>query len=493
MKGGNWITALILVGLVAGALVGQLMHADYDEADAVARIAAARRAVAAGTASEDQQALAATSPSQAWTLHPHGEALKYFHFVGSKVFMNALKMLIIPLIVTSMVVGVTSVGHFGQLGRIGLKTLVYYFATMLLAVSLGLVLVHVARPGDGMAEAMGGAEAMAQRAAAAYEDSGQAATVEANRPAGLGGAMLRIVEEIIPANFVEAMAEGDALPVIFFSLLFGVLLTTVGPVGLPVRAFFEGSFAVLMKMVHVVLWLAPLGVFCLLAWTIARIGLSVFASAIGGYMAVVLAGLGLHGLVVLPLILWLLGRTNPYRFGWQMKPALLTAFGTDSSSATLPVTLECATEQGGVSRKAAGFVLPLGATINMDGTALYEAVAVAFLAQCYGIELTLGMAVVIALTATLAAVGAAGIPSAGLVTMVIVFQAVNSLLAGQGVELAIPATAIGLILGVDRLLDMCRTTVNVWGDAVGAKIITRTEPDDQPAPAARVPQQQTAG
>jgi len=483
MSGSNWVTTLILVGLVAGALVGQAMHAGFDEASAVSRIAEARRAVATGAATDAQQEVAAVPPGQAWILHPHGEALKYFHFIGSKVFMAALKMLIIPLIVTSMIVGVTSVGHFGQLGRIGLKTLVYYFVTMLLAVSLGLALVNAVRPGDGMAEAMGGADAMAERAAAAYENSGQADTVAANLPAGLGGAMLRIVEEIIPPNFVGAMAAGKPLPVIFFSLLFGVLLTTVGPAGQPVRTFFEGAFAVLMKMVHVVLWLAPLGVFCLLAWTIARIGLGVFASAIAGYMGVVLGGLGVHGLITLPLALWVFGRTNPYRFVWQMKQALLTAFGTDSSSATLPVTLECATEYGGVSKKAAGFVLPLGATINMDGTALYEAVAVAFLAQCYGVELTLGMAVVIALTATLAAVGAAGIPSAGLVTMVIVFQSVNSLLSSQGVEMAIPATAIGLILGVDRILDMCRTTVNVWGDAVGAKIITRTEPDDEAAAA----------
>jgi Na+/H+-dicarboxylate symporter len=185
--------------------------------------------------------------------------------------------------------------------------------------------------------------------------------------------------------------------------------------------------------------------------------------------------LALHGFVVLPLILWFFGRANPFRYAFQIRQALMTAFGTDSSSATLPVTMEEAKKYGGVSKRAAGFVLPLGATINMDGTALYEAVAVIFLFQCFGIPLGPTELGIIAFTATLAAIGAAGIPSAGLVTMVIVVQAVNSSL-GSGTE-HLPLAAVGMILGVDRILDMCRTTVNVWGDAVGAKIITRIAPD----------------
>ena len=180
--------------------------------------------------------------------------------------------------------------------------------------------------------------------------------------------------------------------------------------------------------------------------------------------------------------MFIFSRANPYRFMWQMRKALMTAFGTDSSSATLPVTIETAIDEGRVSRKSANFVLPLGATINMDGTALYEAVAVVFMFQLWGIPLEFGDLVIVVITATLAAVGAAGIPSAGLVTMVIVVTAVNTSLAGRGLN-PLPLEAIGVIIGVDRILDMCRTTVNVWGDAVGAKIISRITPEEEPASA----------
>ncbi len=190
-------------------------------------------------------------------------------------------------------------------------------------------------------------------------------------------------------------------------------------------------------------------------------------------------GLFLHGAIVLPAVLLLFTRRNPFRYMWQMRRALMTAFGTDSSAATLPVTIESAEGEGGCSRKAAHFVLPLGATVNMDGTALYEAVAVVFLFQLYGIDLSFGELVIVVITATLAAIGAAGIPSAGTVTMIIVITAVNTVLRGQGVAESelLPIAAIGVILGVDRIVDMCRTTVNVWGDAVGAKIITKLAPD----------------
>ena len=232
-----------------------------------------------------------------------------------------------------------------------------------------------------------------------------------------------------------------------------------------------------MTLVLWVLWLTPIGVFFLVTGTVGRIGLESLVGPLSGYMGTVLLGLLIHGVIVLPIILWILGRTNPYVFMWRMRKALLTAFGTDSSSATLPVTIETALNEGGCSKRAANFVLPLGSTVNMDGTALYEAVAVVFLFQLYGIQLELAELIIVVITATLAAVGAAGIPSAGLVTMVIVIGAVNTSLAGRGVA-QLPVEAIGVILGVDRILDMCRTTVNVWGDATAAKIITRVAPDD---------------
>ncbi|MCG3180278.1 MAG: C4-dicarboxylate transport protein [Phycisphaerae bacterium] len=513
-----YLTLLIIAGLVGGTLVGALLHGDYDEReqqklihDAAVRLAAHQAALAekaqweriaaqthsqpattqpAGLIADPAELarlknLASTLPSEAWTLHPRSAALKYLYFVGRKIFMNALFMLIIPLVLSSVIAGVTSVGNFAELGRIGAKTFAYYFLTMFLAVALGLVLVNAFKPGARMAHDLGGQAAMRAEAEAAYADSGKAEQVSKNNPGGLGGALLNIVSQVIPSNIMESMAGNQPLPIIFFALLFGIMLTTLGDAARVVMQFFDILFQVIMKMVHLVIWLAPVGVFCLLAWTVARIGIAVFTHAIGGYMAVVIAGLAIHGLVVLPLMLWILGRTNPYVFMHRMKQALLTAFGTDSSSATLPVTMECATEFGGVSRKAAGFVLPLGATINMDGTALYEAVAVAFLAQAFGVHVgPVGM-VIIALTATLAAVGAAGIPEAGLVTMAIVVTAVNQnvLASTPGAE-TIPLAGVALIIGVDRILDMCRTTVNVWGDAVVAKIITRSEPDATPPAAA---------
>jgi Na+/H+-dicarboxylate symporter len=293
------------------------------------------------------------------------------------------------------------------------------------------------------------------------------------------GVMSNLVQQLIPSNIVSAAAGGQPLPVIFFSIFFGVVVTMIGEKGRLIARFAEAVFDALMVMVHVVLWLAPVGVFALMAWSIARIGLQTFAQAIGLYMITVIVGLFIHAFIVLTLLCWLLGRSNPFKYFVQMRQALMTAIGTDSSSATLPVTIECATEQGGVSKKAAGFVLPLGATINMDGTALYEAVAVVFMAQAYSIHLGMTEMVLVAITATLAAIGAAGIPSAGLVTMVIVIQAVNTSVLDANPDLqTIPIAAIGLIIGVDRILDMLRTSTNVWGDAVVAKIVSRSEGDE---------------
>ena len=434
----KWLlTALILLGLVAGAIVGQALY------DPDFRI---------------------TMPD---TRHAHASAVQAFHFVGDTIFLGLLKMIIIPLIATSVLVGVTSVGDFRQLGRIGVITLVYYVATMLIAAGIGLVMVTQLRPGTQIDAEQ---RSVAQQT---YDDSADIQRDLAAGPRGVVGALNNLVRQIIPRNIVAAAAQGRALPVIFFCILLGVVITTLGERGQLLVAFFGALFDAIMKLVHGIIWLTPVGVFALLAWTIARIGFQVFATAIGSYMVAVLAGLAVHALVVLPLICLLLARCHPVRYALQMRQALLTALGTDSSSATLPVTIECATQNAGVSRKSAGFVLPLGATINMDGTALYEAVAVVFLAQAYGVPLPFSTLVLVAITATLAAIGAAGIPSAGLVTMVIVVETVNGTLAALPDAPQIPIAAIGLIVGVDRILDMCRTTVNVWGDAVGCKLVDR--------------------
>ncbi len=438
---GSWLlTWLILGGLVVGAVVGEGLYRAHDGA------------VPAG-----------------W--------IEAFGFVGNTFFMNLLKMLLVPLVASSVVVGVGSIGDPSKLGRIGSLTLVYYFATMAAAVVLGVVVVSTIQPGNLDPEVQ---QKLIASGEAAYTAQGGEKTeaIGRHQTEGLWGAFKNITAQMIPKNPLGDAAEGKLLPVIAFSLLLGVVLVTIGERGRPLMAVFESLFEAMMKLVDWVLWLAPLGVAALVAWTVARIGLGSLIGPLGLYVLAVVVGLAIHALVVLPAVLWGLGRTNPYRYMHQMRSALMTAFGTDSSSATLPVTIEAAETEGGCSKRSARFVLPLGATINMDGTALYEAVAVVFLFQCYGIALGPTELAIVVITATLAAVGAAGIPSAGLVTMAIVVTAVNGSLGG---DKQLPLAAIGIILGIDRILDMCRTTVNVWGDAVGAKLISRIAPDEPEA------------
>jgi Na+/H+-dicarboxylate symporter len=283
---------------------------------------------------------------------------------------------------------------------------------------------------------------------------------------------LDVVVGMIPENPFRAAAEMDILPLIVFSLLFGGVLTTLGERGRPLVKVFEAVNDVVMKIVHLVMWFAPIGVFGLVAGKLGEVGGgSAFMdelARVGKYALTVLLGLGVHAVVVLPLILRLVTARPPARYFRNMMPAVTTAFSTASSSATLPVTFDCV-EDNRVSRTSADLVLPLGATINMDGTALYEAVAAMFIAQSYGIELGFGAQVVIFLTATLAAIGAAGIPQAGLVTMVLVLQSVG-----------LPLEGIGAILSIDWFLDRWRTAVNVWGDSVGAAVVDRLVPGMSP-------------
>ncbi len=381
-----------------------------------------------------------------------------FWYLGN-VWLRLLKMIVLPLIVTSIVVGVSSLDP-ERLGRVGLKTFLYYLTTTAIAVVIGLVMVNAIRPGVG-------AELGAARAPSVQPD-------------GIGD----ILMGIIPTNVFESLVGGYVLrgdgslgtvppaiiSVIFFFILFGLAITKTGEPARPVRSFFVGANEAVMTMTMWVMALAPIGVFGLIADIVLNTGFDSFG-ALAAYMATVQLGLALHAVVILPLLLWVLGRRKAHEFARDMSPALLTAFSTSSSSATLPLTITSAQERGRIPRSISEFVLPLGATVNMDGTALYEAVAVLFIAQAYGIDLSLGQQVVVALTATMAAIGAAGVPSAGTVMMILVLQAVG-----------LPLEGIGLILAVDRILDMCRTTVNVWGDSVGAAIIARFEPDPDAVP-----------
>ena len=530
-----------------------------------------------------------------------GERMTAVAWMGD-FFLTALKMVVVPLVLCSIIVGISGLGDIRRVGRVGVATLIYFGLTTSGAVLLGLILVNIFRPGVGLAAQAGEAAtvrslvdvAAAQerfKASLAFDETGDAqgeygflgdllagggplardgwtqpdpsapavwhkgrhrfqavlpgrepgnvATGDRRAPGdprvgavraqnawavvawpaepdgsgshvfyvnqagepwllpdgwdGRGSAALfrpgaklpsgvaldrkrresieakramrvtDIVLSFVSTNIIKALAEMDVLPIIVFGLLFGALLTTIGDKGRPVIEFFDGANEAIMKLVALIMWIAPLGIFGLVA---AKFGeskdLGAELARIGWYITTVLVGLAIHGGVVLPTLLWVFGRRNPLQFAVGMGKALLTAFSTASSSATLPLTIECAIDANRVSKRAVLFVVPIGATVNMNGTALYESVAAMFIAQAYGIPLGLGDQALIFVTATLAAVGAAGIPEAGLFTMVLVLKAVG-----------LPLEGIALLLVVDWFLDRCRTTVNVWEDGIAAAIIDR--------------------
>ena len=479
------------------------------------------------------------------------------------IFLNALKMIVVPLVMFSMIVGITGLGDIRNLGPIGGRTVLYYMATTGISVLIGLILVNITQPGKGISRgadhpeytytvggennrtvtlingtwentrfddryalilsdqgAQGAIHSMTENSATVKlwepTQGGEEVYIEAEdgtrvpfrrvggqlvsdepelQPGGKGvkidlpiagavrgkeerniGNILSEVligneetgkEGLIPRNLFNAMVRTDILPLIFFSLLIGAAFSILGERGQNAINFISVLNDGVMHIVHWIMMFAPIGIFGLVAGRIGRAGgFTEFLPellAVGKYSFTVIFGLAIHALVVLPIILLLIGRRNPLAYAKGMGAALLNAFSTASSSATLPVTME-GTEKNSISNRTSSFVLPLGATINMDGTALYEAVAAMFIAQVYGITLGPVEQVVIFLTATIAAIGAAGIPEAGLVTMVIVLKAVG-----------LPIEGIGLILTIDWFLDRCRTTINVWGDSVGAGVIETLE------------------
>ena len=409
---------------------------------------------------------ASWSSSMPLAEHSSHQMLTILEILGSDIFMNLLKMMILPLVATSIIAAVGSLSSFSALSKIGSYTLLYYFSTMFVAVCLGLFLVNLIEPGAGLGADIGG------ELFAAGEESFAKKNISAVASGGLFAIFQNLIQQLVPSNIFSSLANGDILPIIVFSMFFGAII--VKTQATKVSELFKQLFAVFMVMVDAVLWLAPIGVFSLIATTVAKFGWEEAASSLGFYMLTVVLGLFIHASVILPSVLWFFNKENPFSFLLKMKEAILTAFSTASSSATLPVTMECVTQRANVKKQTAGLVLPLGATVNMDGTALYEAVAVVFLAQAFGVQLGFPEMVLIAFTATIAAMGAASIPSAGLVTMVVVIDATNqSLLSINPAAALIPVSAIGIIIGVDRILDMCRTSVNLWGDCVGAKIIDR--------------------
>jgi Na+/H+-dicarboxylate symporter len=376
-----------------------------------------------------------------------------YDFLGT-LFLNALKMLIVPLIVSSIITGIAGVGASGAMGRLGGKTLLYYMTTSLFAILVGMFLVNLVSPGIVDGEPA--------REILALPDDG--ADIMA-RVGGRGvGDVVEIFLRMVPTNIVAAAAEGQMLGLIFFSLLFGYFMTRIdGALAKPMQDFWQGVFAVMMQITEWVMLFAPIGVFSLVAKVVASTGFAAFAPLLAFFLTV-LAALGVHFLVILPLLLWFIGRVNPLRHYQAMAPALLTAFSTASSSATLPVSMDCVERRAGVSNRTSSFVLPLGATVNMDGTALYECVAAMFIAQAYGLELGFAEQFTVVLVALLTSIGVAGIPAASLVAITIILTAIG-----------LPVEAVGLILAVDRVLDMCRTSVNIFSDSCGAVLIGRLE------------------
>ena len=376
-----------------------------------------------------------------------GNTMLAVEWIG-EMFLDALKMLVVPLIISSMIVGIAGLGDIRKVGKTGLITLVYFLITTCIAVGIGLVMVNIIEPGvavemtvEQVPEKVAGKESVA---------------------------ITDILKSFVSPNLVQSMANMEILPLIMFSLVFGGVLTTLGEPGKRAIEFFDTVNASIMKIVHLLMYFAPIGVFALIASKLGAAGggdlfLAELAK-IGKYVTTVISALLIHGLVVLPAILYMMTRRNPIIYFKNVIGALTTAFSTASSSATLPITIECAEQNNRISRKSCLFVLPLAATVNMNGTALYESVAAMFIAQMLGIQLGLGDQMIIFLTATLAGIGAAGIPEAGLVTMVMVLQSVG-----------LPLEGIGMLLSIDWFLDRCRTTINVWGDSIGAGVLDNLE------------------
>lgn len=366
------------------------------------------------------------------------------------IFLRALKMIIIPLILSSLISGVTNIGSGSSFGRLGLKTMGYYVLTSILAILTGLTLVNFFRPGVG-------AQINLSQEVDGLVDKQKS--------------FIDIIVEIVPDNIFRAFADADMLSIIFFAMVFGFFIMKVDerPRQFLID-FFNSVFEVMMKIVLFIIKFTPLGIFGIVAKVVAdQDDLLGLISSMGLYMITVILALMIHALITLPLITRFIGKVRPFAHFKNMSTPLLTAFSTSSSGATLPLTITAVEQKSGVSNKISSFTLPLGATVNMDGTALYECVAAMFIAQAYGVEMSVLNQVLIVGTALLASIGAAAIPMAGLVMITVILSAVG-----------LPLEGVGLILAVDQILDMFRTTVNVWSDSCGAVIIAKSEGEKLP-------------
>jgi len=367
------------------------------------------------------------------------------------LFMRLLRMIIVPLVLTSIVSGVASVGGGRAIGRLFSKTLGYYVTSSLLAACVGVLMFNLWSPGRG-----------ADLSTAASQE-----LPELDTPSGID-----LLLNVVPRNFIDAMASGDMLAIIFFCIVFGAAITTLPEKPrAQVTDIFESFFKVMMNLTSGIIKFLPIGVFALITRMVGNTGFEAFAPLLK-YVGTLGSGLAIHFLVTLPLLLMFVGRINPWLHLRNMRNALLTAFSTSSSAATLPVTINAVRKRVGVSNKVSSFVLPMGATVNMDGTAVFECIGALFIAQVLGIEITVTQQFLVVATALLASIGAAAVPSAGLVIIFIVLDVI-----GLG-DNANAVAIVGMMLAIDRPLDMCRTAVNVYSDSCGAAIIARSEGEE---------------
>lgn len=372
------------------------------------------------------------------------------------MFINSLKLIAVPLILGSLIKGVSDLKDISKLSKMGGKTIAVYLVTTVIAVAIGLVLVNLIKPGSSITEET--------RAELVESYSGDAARVQENAQKQRESGPLQALEDLVPDNIFKAATDnGSMLQVIFFAIFFGIgLILIPDATAEPVKKFFDGFNEVILKMIDLIMLAAPFGVFALLAALVVESPSLDLFKALGWYAITVLVGLFLM-IVVYNIIMFTFTRRSPKFFMENMAPAQLLAFSTSSSAATLPVTMERVTEHIGVEEEVASFVLPIGATINMDGTSLYQAVAAVFIAQAFGMELDFATQLGIVATATLASIGSAAVPGAGMVMLVIVLA-----------QAGIPEAGLALIFAVDRPLDMCRTIVNVTGDATVAMVVAKS-------------------
>lgn len=410
------LTLKIFIGMIAGIVIGAFLQMLFDDSgDRIFNIFG-------------------------MTFSTYGFFVDGIFHIGGTIFINSLKMLVVPLVFVSLVCGVSSLTDPSKLGRLGGKSVGLYVMTTCIAVTLALITALIVKPGEGFV-----IETQAE--------------FSAKQAPGLA----QVIIDMFPSNPINAMAEGNMLQIIVFAVLFGIAMAKCGDVGVKVQKGFELVNDVIMKIVLIIMELAPYGVFFLMAKLAATTDIQAFGSILS-YFLLVLFLLIAHALIVYPTLLILLARLNPLRLLVKMKDTAIFAFSSSSSSATLPITLSTAQRKLGVDRSVASFTIPLGATINMDGTAIMQGVATVFIAQVYMVDLSTADLLMVVLTATLASIGTAGVPGVGLIMLAMVLQQVN-----------LPVEGIALIIGIDRLLDMTRTVVNVTGDCTVATIVAKSE------------------